>query len=292
MTVETKLRSAMAAAVAPTASDADQLVALARRRGLAIRRRRQALAAVGVAATVGAIALAPSLVAGDHGTQGRTSVMVGTTTTSLDTSSTAPFSGRSTAAALLYAVGLEARGSATGFHGSATDRDMAESYAFFTFTPQGSSTAGQVAINVQTDWAQGPAKNGDQPRTEVGRCQSFMTQCTSTRLADGSTLTTYDDDSTHGSRGIRRVASLYRPADDTRIVVSASNGFDVTELDEQVNGDEPVLGTGQLVAVATQPWWGRRLPAYFTAQGDRLDDFTGIDDLAATASASPTPAGD
>ena len=40
MTVETNLRTAMAAAVAPTTPDADQLVIAARRRGLGIRRRR------------------------------------------------------------------------------------------------------------------------------------------------------------------------------------------------------------------------------------------------------------
>ena len=50
MTVETRLRSAMADAVAPTQPDTDRLVTTARRRGMGIRRRRQVLGQMMVSA--------------------------------------------------------------------------------------------------------------------------------------------------------------------------------------------------------------------------------------------------
>jgi hypothetical protein len=100
-----------------------------------------------------------------------------------------------------------------------------------------------------------------------------MDRCVSTRLPDGSRLTTYDDLSSR-SDGIRRVVELYRPDVDFRLVVSASNGIDVTERDEQIARADPVLTTEDLVAIATQPWWGATLPRYFTAQGAGLGDYS------------------
>ncbi|MGY2876786.1 hypothetical protein ACVW00_003976 [Marmoricola sp. URHA0025 HA25] len=290
MSVETNLRAAMAEAVAPTHPDTDQLVSSARRRGMGIRRRRQALGTFGVAAALGLAVLAPSVVAGDHGRHATDAMQVGTTAVAFDAQDTRPVTGRSAAAALLYAVGLTAQGNGTDFR-SAVDNPRAngpyvESYTLFRFTPAGSDTSGEVAVNVQPNFAGDPndPKPGDHTTLADAQCQSWMQRCTFTRLDDGSKLTTYDDTSSHGSAGIRRVAALYRP-DGVRVVASASNGFDVTELDEKIARDEPVLTTDQLVAIVGQPWWGAELPAYFSNEGEKLSPYS---DRSAPANVTPT----
>lgn len=293
MTVETKLRSAMAEAVAPAHADTERLVSAARRRGMGIRRRRQALGAVGVAAAVLVATVAPNVVASDHthhiAPQPLTSG--GSPTPRFNADKTTPFTGRSTAAALLYAVQLQASGGATSFAGADPDPGpMPETYAFFRFTPRGSATSGEVAINIQPDFLGPDVKPGDDRASQVReltQCQTWMTRCSATHLGDGSWLTTYDDrsDYQHG-RGIRRVAALYR-ADGLRLVVSASNGYDVTERDEQITRDEPVLTTEQLVAIVRQPWWGTRLPSYFVEQGAELEPYH--DGSSTRAITSPIP---
>jgi hypothetical protein len=103
-----------------------------------------------------------------------------------------------------------------------------------------------------------------------------MEGCTTSNLADGSRLVTYDDRSDYGDRkGIRRVVELYRP-DQVRLVVSASNGYDVTERDERVTRSEPVLTTAQLEAIVEQPWWGPDLPARFTELGAKVRPYANI----------------
>lgn len=286
MTLETQLRSAMADAVATTHPDTDRLVADARRRGLGIRRRRQALSVVGVAAALAVAVTAPTVVAGDHGTTGDHSTLVGSQPGGLDTSHTEALTGRSTAAALLYAVGLEVRGTASDIRGAADGGAYAESYVIFRFTPEGDRVAGEVAVNVQPRFAGGGVdKVGADSRAKVGQCESFMSHCRAITLADGSRLTTYDDPSSYSS-GIRRVASLYRPDTDFRVIASATNGYDITERAEKVTREEPVLTTDQLVSVVTQPWWGPRLPAPFTAQGAKLQDYS---DRSASAVATASP---
>jgi hypothetical protein len=286
MSTETKLRTAMAEAVAPENPDTDHLVAAARRRGLGIRRRRQALAGVGIAAALALAVAAPTVVAGDHGRNSTDAMQVATSPASFDSQDTRPLTGRSAAAALFYAVGLTAAGEGTDFRGaSAVGPAGPEAYTIFRFTPSGSTTAGEVAVNIDPPVVDDVAKPGDTSREHPGACQSFMTDCVSTRLADGSRLTTYDDLSSHGA-GIRRVAELLRP-NGVRVLASATNGYDVTELDEQISRDEPVLTTDQLVDVVTQPWWGLRLPMYFTAQGEKLSPYS---DRSASAMATPTEA--
>jgi hypothetical protein len=291
MSIETSLREAMAEAVAPEIPDTDRLVSSARRQGLGIRRRRQALGGVGVAAALALAVATPLTIVDDHGTRPAAiaSTKVGTSPASFDSGDTRPVTGRSAAAALLYAVGLTATGEATAFRGAVDTGPYAEAYTIFRFTPSGSETGGEVAINVQPNFAGDPndPKPGDHTTLDDARCQSWMQRCTFTRLADGSRLTTYADTSSHGSDGIRRVAALYR-TDGVRVLVSASNGFDVTELDEKIVSAEPVLTTDQLVDIVTQPWWGPRLPSYFTAQGETLSPYS--DRSASAAVATPTSA--
>jgi hypothetical protein len=289
MSVETNLRAAMAEAVAPSHPDTDRLVADSRRRGLGIRRRRQALGSIGVVAALGLAVLAPNLVAGDRGDRSSDSMQVGTTAATFDLDKTAPITGRSNAAALMYAVGLEASGTATEFRGQgdghATD-GLVMTYAGFAFTPAGSDTAGEIGMNVQYVPPETQAKGGGASRM---RCHGgYMEDCKITNLADGSVLRTSVQRSVYGDRtGLMRTADLVRP-DHLRVVAFASNGSDISERDEKVTRSEPVLTIDQLTAVVTRPWWGPRLPTYFTEQGDKLPSFDLIGGATeATPSSSP-----
>ena len=290
MTVETKLRTAMAEAVAPEIPDTDHLVSSARRQGLGIRRRRQALAGVGVAAALGLAVVAPTVIAGDEG--GRATIATGSLAPSFDASRTSPITGRSNAAAVLYAVGQEVDGTATDFRGQASSSDgIVMAFGQLSFVPSGDSEAGQVGVNVQLVPPETQAKGGDQaggqdPRE---RCDSFMERCVVTHLADGSVLRTYQLTSEYGDRnGLVRVAEINRP-DHLRVLATASNGYDITERDEQVNRTQPVLTTAQLVDVVTQPWWGAELPTYFADEGDRLDPYDAIAGAATAATPAAKP---
>jgi hypothetical protein len=286
MTVETNLRAAMAQAVAPEIPDTDRLVSTARRQGLGIRRRRQALGGVGVAAALALAVAAPLTIVGNHGGHGPSPTLVGTQAPTFDSSRTSPITGRSNAAALLYAVGLEAEGTATDFRGQATSSgEIVMAYGQFSFTPAGSSNPGQVGVNVQFAPPASQAKGGDE--TPGDRCDTFMEHCEITHLADGSVLRTYQQTSSYGDRtGLLRVAEINR-ADHLRVVAIASNGSDVTERDEQVNRTEPVLTTAQLVDVVSQPWWGTRLPTYFSEQGDQLKPYAGVEPAGTTPTDAP-----
>jgi hypothetical protein len=280
----------MAEAVSPFSPDPDALVSVARRRGLGIRRRRQALGAVGVAAAAAVAVTAPSLVAGDHGVTSPAPIVVGSQSASLDTGKTSPITGRSTAAALLYAVGLQASGTATNFRGQGddvtTDR-LVMTYAVFDFTPTGSRAAGEIGINVQYVPPETQAKPEKKPYMT---CHGYPEPCSIEHLADGSVLRRSVQHSAYGDRsGVMWTADLERP-DHLRVVAFASNGSDITERDEQVTRDEPVLTTEQLVAIVEQPWWGTKLPTYFAEQGDQLRPYNAVGGAAeASPSSSPTP---
>lgn len=283
MSTETKLRAAMADAVAPAHPDTDRLVTTARRQGLGIRRRRQALGTLGMAAAIGLAVLAPNVVAGDHGGRSEDATRVGNSPAGLDTQDTSPITGRSTAAALLYAVGLGASGTADHVRGQGGG-DGPDTYAVVRFTPTGAQTTGEIGINVQ-HYGDLVSKTSAGSGDKLGECLAFMDNCVKTALPDGSRLLTYDDRSAyHGQRGLRRVAELYRP-DGVRVVTSASNGFDITERDEQVTTDEPVLTLDQLVAIDRQPWWGPELPTYFATQGEALT----YDEIGGSVEATTSP---
>jgi len=288
MSTETKLRTAMAEAVATEVPDADHLVSTARRQGLGIRRRRQALAGVGIAAALAVAVAAPLTIAGDRGTE-QEQIAVGNDAPSFDSNQTSPITGRSNAAALLFAVGQEATGTATGFRGQASSADgIVETYAGFSFTPSGGDAAGDVGMNLSDiDPATQKTKQGEGP--SAPRCEDFMENCQVTSLPGGSVLRTYEMHSQYGThQGILRSAELLR-TDHVRVLAFASNGDDITERDEQVNRTEPVLTTAQLVDVVTQPWWAAELPTYFAEQGDQLRPYNAIEGaaIAATPAAKP-----
>jgi hypothetical protein len=275
------LHDEMARATANARIDADELVTAARRRGLAIRRRRQALATIGTLGVAGAVAalvvtFAP---AGNHDQVAGPAGTVSVLPSGFSPTPTAAFTGRSTAAALLYAVQQQSPGGRSAdFRWQDPGRDQGETYAVFRFTPAGSNAPGEVGINVQ------PGMAGD-----VGNdcSQRFMHHCTIHTLPDGSRLRTYDDLSGKDPAGIRRVAELLRP-DGVRVIASASNGLDVTENDEQIDRAAPVLDTRQLSAIVGATWWGPRLPAYFERVGSELTG-EGIPSGTSEATALPTP---
>jgi hypothetical protein len=286
MTVETRLRDAMADAVAPAVPDTEHLVASARRRGLGIRRRRQALGSVGVAAALGLAVLAPTVIAGDRG--GDAPIAIGNQAPSFDSNRTSPITGRSNAAAVLYAVGQEVSGTATDFSGQASSSDgIVMAFGQLSLVPSGDANAGQVGVNVQLAPPATQAKGGEKDPGD--RCDAFMERCDVTHLADGSVLRTYQLTSEYGDHsGLIRVAEINRP-DHLRVLATASNGHDITERDEQVTRTAPVLTTAQLVGMVTQPWWGVRLPTYFVEQGDQLKPYNAIGGAAATPTTAATP---
>jgi hypothetical protein len=255
------LHEEMARATDAARIDTDALVRSARRRGLAIRRRRQALATIGTLGVAGAaaalvVALAPG------GTQPTGHDPATPASTGFAPTPTAPFTGRTTAAALEYAVEQVAAGEAAHVQWQDPVGDFPETFATFRFRPADGGDAGEIGINVQPGFTGTAAQ-------DVSRCADWMRHCTVRTGADGSVLVTYEEVSDHDARGIRRVASLLR-ADHVRVVVSASNGIDVTGREEQVTRDEPVLDAAQLGTIVTQPWWGPQLPASFTGPGARL----------------------
>lgn len=277
------LRDAMERATDAARIDPDALVTTARRHGLAIRRRRQALATLGTLGVAGAAAamvltLAPggggfAHVAGPAGS-------VAVLPSGFSPTPTSPFTGRTTAAALLYSAQKQAPDARTAdFRWQDPGAVAGETYAMFRLTPAGSDKPGEVGINVQ------PGMAGD-----VGKsCEpSYMDHCKTVTKPNGSILRTYDDLSGKDPAGIRRVAELLRP-DGVRVVAYASNGLDVTENDEQITQTDPVLGFDQLSAIVSQSWWGPELPTYFTAIGHELTG-EGIPTGSAEATAVPTPA--
>jgi hypothetical protein len=283
MSVETNLRAAMADAVAPTHPDVDALVSASRRRGLGIRRRRQALGSVGVAAAIGLAVLAPSVVAGDRGTEPGPATSSSTTPGTIDLAETSPFTGRSTAAALQYAtlqVAPEGRVSHVAWQDSAGS-GTGETYARFQLALPGDAENGEVGVNVQPGF-------GGKAAQDVSTCSDWMRSCTVDRRADGSVLVTYEDVSTYGSGGYRLVASLLR-ADHVRVVASASNGIDVTERDERVTRETPPLTAAQLIAIVDQPWWGAELPTSFARSGDKLEGDAISSRVYATSDPTPAP---
>ena len=283
MSVETNLSAAMADAVAPTRPDVDELVSASRRRGLGIRRRRQVLGSVGVAAALGLAVLAPSVVAGDRGSEAGPTVSSGTTPQTIDVADTSPFTGRSTAAALQYAT-LEVAPDGRTSHVAWQDpvgSGSGETYARFQLALPGDAENGEVGINVQPNF-------GGKAAQDVRTCSDWMRNCTVDRRGDGSVLVTYEDVSTYGSGGYRLVASLLR-ADDVRIVASASNGIDVTERAERVTRETPPLTAAQLVAIVDQPWWGPELPTSFARSGEKLEGDAISAELYSKSDPTPAP---
>jgi hypothetical protein len=291
-----KLQDQLYDAVADVSADLPTLAASSRSRGLSIRRRRQALTSVGAAAAVAAVAVSGLLLRpGADEPRGSDPGYASELALRPLSGATVPNTGRATAAALLAAVARVAEGTATRIQGGDPSPDTIppdkESLATFMFTPADGSGPGVVFLNLQPIDAVYdqvcPAGTKDcrtVPTTSWG-CESYMVGCVVSKTAAGDTLRTYrDTESDAGDDDVRLVAEVISPARGLRLVLSAANNHGE---ESAATRPDAVLTLPQLVDVATQPWWGFRLPAEYAGTDLRGYHGTG----GAIDAVAPTPQG-
>ena len=267
------LRDSLDAAVADVSADLHSLTTASRRQGLALRRRRRALSAVGSVAAVTVLAVGGYvLLPGSDGgaTPVATDLPAPVEEVAPLSGATAPITGEGVAAALVAAVDEVADGTFSRFQGDATDH---EGMASLLFRPANSTgPAGQVLINLQP-----AAMAGARPYVCDGYLSEYIVDCRVQRLPSGAVLRTYrqDDDTELGVGSQRVVAEVIRPDRRLRVIVFArnSNPWAGGEL-----RDQAVLSTEQLTQIASQPWWSRtHLPAEYVRAGEALDVYDGED---------------
>lgn len=262
------LHDSLEDAVADVSADLPALVAASRKQGLSIRRRRHALATVGTAAAVTALAVGGyALLPGDRPDTSTDVVDTPTATPSLS-GATAPSTGRAVVAALAAAVDDVAGGTVSHFQGSDPEPQAGwEADGALQFLPAtGAGPAGLVMVNLQPI-----AMAGATPY----RCQSYMRHCTDDRLPNGDTLLTYDssDRGEWGPGEQSLSAQVISPARRLRIIVAAhnTNPFEHDQLRART-----VLSTEQLTEIATKPWWDlKRLPEEYVEAGRELPSYEG-----------------
>ncbi|MEP7088995.1 MAG: hypothetical protein ABI776_02715 [Nocardioidaceae bacterium] len=260
--------------------DLDHLARVARVQGTRHRRRRRGLAVLGTAALVGAVAVGSSALLGhgsdpagrlqvaDSGTP-EPSASAPTPTPTLHPSDTGRFTGRGVAAGLRQAVSDVEQGRAGAFAGQAGT----EAYGQLDWTDADGLGVSVVGLNVQ------PGMD------YVSPCGRYELRCTRSHPTPGSTLVTYEEHSTvAGGVGIRRVADLLR-ADGTRVVVGATNGYELPSNRWDITRAQPPLSFAQLTRIVDRPWWGEELPRHLLDQGNGL---TPYDELGQSW-AGPTP---
>jgi len=266
------LRDSLDAAVADVSADLHSLTTASRRQGLALRRRRRALSAVGSLAAVtvlavGGYALFPG---SDGGAAPVATDLPAPVEVAPLSGATAPITGEGVAAALVAAVDEVADGTFGRFQGDATGP---EAMAALLFQPANTSgPAGQVFINLQP-----AAMAGARPYTCEGDHSTYTVDCRVQKLPNGAALRTYrqDDDTEFGVGSQRVVAEVIRPDRRLRVLVFAmnTNPWAGGEL-----RDQAVLSTEQLTQIASQPWWSRtELPAEYVRAGEALDLYDGED---------------
>lgn len=258
-----KLHDSLTDAVADVSADLPALLDGSRRQGLALRRRRRVLAAVGATAAVAVLAGGGYAVAASVGHGAHTTLSWAAASPSSGV--TAPLTGRGLTAALAAAVEEVADGDLTEFRGAGGRQPMAE----LLFAPGTDGVPGLVHLDLQRLSSYGVA-------SDYGCDQPYMHDCTSQQLPDGDTLRTYTDESSGSARAYRRyVAEVLSPRRDLRLVLGATN----TRQDEKhAVRDDPVLSPAQLRTIALQPWWSlTRIPAEYAEAGQRLPSYTGLD---------------
>lgn len=264
--------------VADVDIDLSELTVIARRRGLALRRRRQALASFGAvvaiaAVTTGGLAL-------QRGADDRMMPSDSTSNVPPTSAVTYPNTGRATVASLEAAVATVKQGTFTHAFGQGpADGVTGDSYGQADFY-SADGHSGQVQVNVQSlsilDGEQLPYA-----------CLSFMSDCTIRHLADGDTLRLYTDRSSKAHSTLT-VAELLSPARHLRVVGGVLDGFNLSD-GFRSTGAAP-LSQRQLAQVVTQPWWGFRLPY----DGSQLSSYrepssVGIAPSAPSTTSEPRP---
>ncbi len=259
------LRDSLDDAVAGVTTDLSALAEASRRRGLAIRRRRRALATVGSLTAVSVLALgAHALVNGPVAAPApvaATEVSPPSVPAELS-GRTAPITDTGTAAALAASVGTVADGTLSRVQGGVSEH---EAHAALVLRPEPGRPGGQVFLNLQP-----AAMAGRAPHDCEGR-----SACEIRRLPNGDWLRTYrQDDDTEYAPGSQRVAAeVISPRRRLRVVVSAMNTHPWAEGEMRA---APVLDTDQLVEIATQPWWSRtELPVEHLEAGRTLAGVSG-----------------
>lgn len=280
------LHDTMHDAVDNLTADLPALTTASRRRGLAIRRRRQALSTVGPAAIVIAIIGGGYTLSHDTADPSpRDRVASEAPFAGPATAGIAPITGPGTAAALTAAIEEVADGTFSGPRGQGpmdidpTTTADNEVYADVLFSPATGGPAGLVGINLQDlSILEEECRVAPCPtRTPTYDCtESFMVDCAIEHLPGGDVLRTYTDLSSGSAEDYRRlVAELLSPARHLRIVVAASN---TSTSEKSVVRRDPVLDHDQLRAVATQPWWDlKTLPSEYVEAGrnPRYEDLNG-----------------
>lgn len=261
------LYDTMEDAVADIDADLPSLAAASRQHGLAIRRRRRALATIGTAAAASVLAATAWAVLPGDGAPDST-VATDTTPPAVVTQLSGalePITDRGTAAALANAIDDVANGTFNRFQGDVSDDEAMAALLFLPAT--GAGPAGQVMVNLQ------PLNNtvGKPPYT----CdQDYLTGCKVRTLTNGDTLRTYrdDGDTEFGADSQRTVAEVLSPERRLRVVVFAMN---TNPWADGSYRDRTVLDIDQLTEIATRPWWSRtELPAEYIDAGKQLESFS------------------
>ena len=269
-----KLKDALEEAVADTPVDVPRLVWDARRMGLAHRRRRRALAVVGVAAVVTlAAGVAWLALPGDGSDTAQDPSFVAAPAPVELSGRTGPLTGRGAVAALVASVEAVTQGT-NGRYADLRGRAYREPMAQFLFTSD-DAPEGLVEVDIQS--LDGPI--GDYIGSPPYSCDpKIMNECAVTDLPGGDALRTYVDRESGSDPGYERnVAEVISPARGMRLLVSSTT----TSLSEKkVVRSEPPLTIDQLSAVATQPWWAvDTLPIEYLEQGEQLESFAPACDL-------------
>lgn len=268
--MSTSLHELMHRAVEDTVPDLGRISTAARSRGLAIRRRRQALSAVGAATALVVIVLGAGQLGGpaQHGAPAAGAPRASepaSTPASPTPARTVPLTGRATVAGLISTVSAMAPGTPSNLRGqdSAVSSDT---YGEMRWTPSDGTGLSVIGINVQPGFKS----------TEIYRCRAWQVSCRVIHRAQGATLMTYEEHTpTAAGDGIRTVADLFR-TDGVRVVASSTNGIELPASRWKLTRPRPYLSTSQLYLVVAEPWWGPTIDERLQQQGLRLPSY---DDL-------------
>lgn len=244
--------------------DIARLTARARSRGRRLTLLRRA-AATGV--TLATIAIGGVVLVASPWDDGRSSTEGTVATDPTDPTApvsaepgTGPATARGAVAALVSALGDVNDAPTSSYVGQDPRAELGDRDYYAQVRLEDDGGPANVEINVQFDGG------------FSGGCTETMDECSSTRLPDGATITSYvrTGDKTRGD--IRSVAELVR-ADGVRVVVAATNSITRPGVGTYVTRPEPPLTGDQIRSIAQQDYWDEELPVAFLDAGATLEPF-------------------
>jgi hypothetical protein len=279
--MNTQLSDLMHRDVQDLTPDLDALTQAARRRGLSIRRRRQALSTLGAVAAVAVIAVGSTQLRGSADSSRPAATAPTTPAPTTQASGTTRLSGEATAAGLRDLLGEVVQGRATSFAGQDSTVSY-DSYGELRWFPADGSGFSDVGLNVQPGF-----------ESRIYHCQAWQVACTVTRSGGAKLMTFEEVTEVAGGKGIRVTADLLR-ADGVRVVASATNGAELPANKWHITRARPAFTAQELALVVGQSWWGPRLPAELQREGAALPGYTDLDSdrgdwLDGSPTAKPTP---